>query len=48
MKPLDMDIQKRVRYQAALFHLRNKIVVHDNYDEKKIKRYMKKIFDQRR
>ena len=40
-----MDIQKRVRYQATLFHLRNKIVLHDNYDEYKIKKHMKKIFD---
>lgn len=44
-KPAKMDIQKRVRYHAALYHIRNKIVVHQDYTEDQIKRYMKYLFD---
>lgn len=48
VKPINMDLQKRVRYQATLWHLRNKIVVHSNYNHDMIKRYMKRLFDERR
>ena len=48
LKPDEIDLQKRVRYHAALYHLRNKIVKNQNYDDAKIKKYMKKLFDKRR
>ena len=48
VKPGKLDIEKKVRYKAPLYYLREEIILHNEYTEFKVKKYMKYLFDERR
>jgi hypothetical protein len=47
-KPANLNLEKKVRYQAPLYYIRKQIVKSGSYTEAAVKNYMKELFDIKR
>jgi len=48
VKPSKLDLEKKIRYKAPLYYLREEIIVHREYTEFTVKKHMKFLFEERR
>ena len=48
VKPGKLDLEKKIRYKAPIYYIREEIILNKEYTEFKVKKYMKYLFDERR